>query len=1517
MLSYYGTPQKIDKLDSPNISLGDEDMCQFPSNHKTIRMEDRKSAQNFFGYDVKSNLENDPRKMYGYEVPTRGVVGQGTKERSVSAASSSSAIPQTEFICGDVEIIYNEQLVAPTSSAMGGGGGGGGAGYGLGLGGPTNGVWGSGMGGTPTTNPPQVINNYYYGATPIPTVGSPTTPSPFQLLTPAVLRQMDNEQLQNIPIGGFLGLGVTSAPTITVAPPTSSSTNAPPTMNVPILATTTAAPQAPIYTSPPPMSVAPTTTKASVAPTSPQKIGENNNVADNTNVAAPFRMNASMPQQSVPQMIQSNFNPISLPQQQQGGGTAQQGGGGDLSAVPGKPAGLAPVDCQVIGWSNWSPCVAGSTQRVRTQITNGGPYNGGAACPALKTETDNSFCPLDCKIGEWGDWTPCATGSTQRTRKQTTVGPFNGGAPCTNIQTEIDNSTCSVDCQYTGWTEWTACVPGSNKRTRTQTFNGPFNGGAACNPQTETDISTCPMDSTISGWTDWTACQSGSNIRTRTQVTVPPSNNGATVRPIVETDTSTCSLDCQYTGWGEWSKCVPGTNVRTRTQTFTRPLNGGAPCNPQTETDISTCPMDSTASGWGDWSVCVPGSSRRIRTQVTRAPLNNGATIRPLTETDDSYCSVDCKFSMDFSTTDASGGSTSNYMCDISAGGYRNYKVTMVQPAINNGLPCMYEGTVVDTCGQIIPSGDPCPVDSTIAGWGDWSSCVLDDNTRTRTQVTRPAIHNGATVRPQTEMDPSTCPVNCKFGLDFSNNVTCDLATGTNNYTVNKYIPAVNDGSACIFQGTLVTGVGQVVPSNVDCSVNCVASYNGTNSCVDGKYYQTYNVTKTSMNSGNVCTVNDGCYNVIFNASAIGQYSVQVDTCADCSYTLQDLSLTDPAGGCDFATGIKKYKVAQYIPPVRSTNACQYGLTTITGTDQPPFISSFSAEKCPVDCSYSSVNQLVGSSGCVADATGKYTKRFQLNGYIPPKNGGGCNYTNSTTLLKSAVVGLDANSQFTSDETCSNCSYTSTFNKCVGGYKQYITSNYTAATGGGAACTNNITGNGQTYTTNETCNDCTYTSSFNACVGGYRQYKVTSYTAASGGGAACDNNVTYNGQLFTTNETCTNCSGHWSDYGACSASCGGGTQTSSYVIDQNASNGGADCPNRGQTQSQSCNTQACPVNCTYNENYSGCSGGRIKYTSSNYSGAANGGSACPNGVTGNGQTYDKGEGCRITTFTNVGSQSWTSPITGNIMVTVVGGGGGGGGQTIGGGGGGGGVVHKASYPVTAGTTYTVVVGNGGNGGNWIADNWPREDGKQGGNSQFNDIIAYGGGGGSSEGSTRGSFSQQASGYVTGNGGSGGGAGGYDDFYQSGTSGHYTIYPNNPGNPVDSSQGNRGGYLRTGDQYNSAGGGGGAGGVGGDGSTKTENLSLGFYNGPGIDGIGGKGGDGVVDPITGNYVGGGGGGSGAGTWSDVNGDGGLGGGGYGATNGGSNGSPNTGGGGGGGAGGNGAGNGGSGIVIIAY
>lgn len=267
-----------------------------------------------------------------------------------------------------------------------------------------------------------------------------------------------------------------------------------------------------------------------------------------------------------------------------------------------------------------------------------------------------------------------------------------------------------------------------------------------------------------------------------------------------------------------------------------------------------------------------------------------------------------------------------------------------------------------------------------------------------------------------------------------------------------------------------------------------------------------------------------------------------------------------------------------------------------------------------------------------------------------------------------------------------------------------------------------------------------------------------------------------------------------------------------------------------------------------------------------------------------------------TSFTTVGTTSWTAPAGVTLIEVLVVGGGGGGGFQVGGGGGGGGVIYNSAYPVTPGNSYTVTIGAGGTG----AAN-SSTAGTNGNPSRFDQLVALGGGRGAnhSTGATAGGLGASGS---SGGGGSGndvsvsalGGAGTTGQGFAGGKG----RGPNGP---------NSGAFWAGGDSW-AGGGGGGAGGAGADSTVNAQ---------------GGRGGDGLQFNISGTptYYGGGGGGC-----NSVTGNprtiGGLGGGGNGRGNSDDasdkNGTANTGGGGGGvrdtsGS----AGNGGSGIVIVRY
>lgn len=125
--------------------------------------------------------------------------------------------------------------------------------------------------------------------------------------------------------------------------------------------------------------------------------------------------------------------------------------------------------------------------------------------------------------------------------------------------------------------------------------------------------------------------------------------------------------------------------------------------------------------------------------------------------------------------------------------------------------------------------------------------------------------------------------------------------------------------------------------------------------------------------------------------------------------------------------------------------------------------------------------------------------------------------------------------------------------------------------------------------------------------------KRTVRTPAASGGDPCPTDVS---KTVTCPVDCE--MNDWQPWGACSTTCGGGTQTRNRSVKVTAKNGGNACP--ATQEQQSCNMQPCPIDCEvgdwsdWNQCSKTCGGGVQSRTRQPLPGkdAANGGRACPN-----------------------------------------------------------------------------------------------------------------------------------------------------------------------------------------------------------------------------------------------------------------------------------------------------------------
>lgn len=197
---------------------------------------------------------------------------------------------------------------------------------------------------------------------------------------------------------------------------------------------------------------------------------------------------------------------------------------------------------------------------------------------------------------------------------------------------------------------------------------------------------------------------------------------------------------------------------------------------------------------------------------------------------------------------------------------------------------------------------------------------------------------------------------------------------------------------------------------------------------------------------------------------------------------------------------------------------------------------------------------------------------------------------------------------------------------CGGGtsYKYYhVTS--PAQPGGACPVTDGQVAATQACNTQPCGSDCVYTTdaAFGACdaeCGGGTQYKYFHVTTPASGTGSCPvvdgavaESQACNGQpcavdcVYTTD----------SAFGACSATCGGGTRYRFHHVITPASGGGT-CPvaDGAVAESEACNPQPCAVDCTYTTDsaFDACSaacGGGMQYRYHHVTVPASGGGSCP------------------------------------------------------------------------------------------------------------------------------------------------------------------------------------------------------------------------------------------------------------------------------------------------------------------
>ncbi|XP_013411289.1 uncharacterized protein LOC106174328 isoform X4 [Lingula anatina] len=925
-----------------------------------------------------------------------------------------------------------------------------------------------------------------------------------------------------------------------------------------------------------------------------------------------------------------------------------------------------PVDGGLTNWSSWGTCNVtcggGSQSRTRT-CTNPVPQNGGADCVGDRLELqqcNTQGCPVDGGYSQWSSWGTCSStcggGSQTRTRTCTNPTPAFNGNDCSglgpNSETQQCNTQgCPVDGGLTNWSSWGSCNAtcgrGSQSRTRTCTNPVPQNGGADCvGDRLELQLcntQNCPVDGQWGQWSAWGTCSvscggGGQQTRSRSCNDPAPAFGGNSC-PGVPPDTQTESQECGnnpcivnggLTNWSSWSTCnvTCGGGFQSRTRTCTNPVpqNGGADCVGDRlqlqQCNTQGCPVDGGYSQWSSWgtcsSTCGGGSQTRTRTCTNPTPAFNGndcSGLGPSSETQ--QCNTQgCP--VDGGLTNWSSWGSCNATC---GGGSQSRTRTCTNPVPQNGgADCVGDRLELQQC-----STQGCPVDGNWADFTPWSSCSVSCGggvqTRNRT-CTNPAPANSGATCPGDASESQQCNINpCPIDggfTEWSAWGTCDRTCGGGTHSRNRSCT----NPAPQFGGQNCTGIEEE-------SKAC-----NTNPCpVDGNWAPWGMWTTCNVTCG-------GGMRVRYRNCSNPEPQHGGQPCPG-SGTETDVCNSQPCpidGGYTDWTTWTSCSTTCGPGTQERTRTCTNPTPAFGGSDCQA-LGSASDNKtcnlvgCPVDGNWSPW----GSWGsCSRTCTLGNLKGIQTRPRTctnpAPQNGGATCPGTDTAQRFCNTADCPVDGQWSDWTDWGNCNAT-----CGGGTQRRVRS-CSQPQFGGVQCVGAPPFDQEEY---QSCNNqpCPVDGNWTpwgawstcpvTCGGGTQQRQRTCANPTPlFGGASCPG---------ASSET-QNCStalcpvdggwSSWTDWGACTKSCGSGERFRyRYCDSPSPQNGGALCAGAAtntQTESESCQTQPCPIDGNWGSwgNWSLCDatcggGNRIRTRSCDNPAPDNNGTFCIGSATEN------------------------------------------------------------------------------------------------------------------------------------------------------------------------------------------------------------------------------------------------------------------------------------------------------------
>eukprot|EP00929_Paragymnodinium_shiwhaense_P087232 TRINITY_DN4747_c0_g4_i1.p1 TRINITY_DN4747_c0_g4~~TRINITY_DN4747_c0_g4_i1.p1 ORF type:complete len:1601 (-),score=442.25 TRINITY_DN4747_c0_g4_i1:271-5073(-) len=409
-----------------------------------------------------------------------------------------------------------------------------------------------------------------------------------------------------------------------------------------------------------------------------------------------------------------------------------------------------PRDCSFSDWEEWGMASCeGLCQRKRSiKESNNecGMPCGGALIESKRCET---VCGLavDCKWGEWSEWTLCNSPYGQKLRgRKVQQAPEFGGKPC--VGESQKTSPCYIpeddgkrDCVLSEWSEYTKCSAtcggGVHSRTRVITQH-PEKGGKPCDTKLE-ELGACgsheckSSNCVTSQWTEWSRCGPDAQKYRSRQIVADVVGSGTSCEGHLK-ETATClakPTDCKVSDWTRWSDCdktCGGGQKKRQRQVQLFAANGGEEC-PTDMIMTEGCnsePCDTRAcevTDWSEWTKCSeecgPGQKGRTRgIKQHRKGLGQGCTdeLEELVKCEEKKCDIqDCEWGewMDWGDCTCSCG-----------GGQRQRNRHIAKMPRRGGKMCSVgDKEQAEPCNmKPCHSNNGC-VDGTWQDWEPWSHC--------------------------------------------------------------------------------------------------------------------------------------------------------------------------------------------------------------------------------------------------------------------------------------------------------------------------------------------------------------------------------------------------------------------------------------------------------------------------------------------------------------------------------------------------------------------------------------------------------------------------------------------------------------------------------------------------------------------------------------------------------------------------------------------------------------------------